>query len=63
MARKTFTTSIDEEIQKGFKEACSKNKVDMNDVLEPFMQDYIEGKFYIEKEVKLNLMRKKENSD
>ncbi|SDZ19036.1 hypothetical protein [Tindallia californiensis] len=59
MTRKQFTTTIDEDIQKQFKEACSKNNVKMNDVLEAFMQGYIEGNFQIEKEVKYILKRSK----
>ncbi|QEK12709.1 hypothetical protein FQB35_10400 [Crassaminicella thermophila] len=59
MARKQFTTTIDEDIQKQFKEACAKNNVKMNDVLEAFMQGYIEGNFEIEKEVKYILKKNK----
>ena len=51
--RKTFTTTIGEDIQKDFKEACSSNKVKMNDVLEAFMKGYIAGEFQLETELKI----------
>lgn len=53
MARKTFTTTIDEDIQKDFKIACVQNEVKMNDVLEAFMKSYINGEFTLELEPKL----------
>lgn len=53
MARKTFTTTIDETIQKEFKVSCVKNDVKMNDVLESFMKSYIDGEFKVEVELKL----------
>lgn len=59
MARKQFTTTIEENIQKDFKEKCSINGDKMNDVLEAFMESYTNGNFYIEKEVKFNLKKTK----
>lgn len=53
MARKTFTTTIDEEIQKDFKTACIKNNTKMNDVLETFMKAYANNEFHIETEMKI----------
>ena len=50
--RKTFTTTIEEDIQKDFKKACAKNKVKMNDVLEAFMKSYIAGELEVEMELK-----------
>lgn len=41
--RKSFTTAIDEELQKKFKIACIQNDVKMNDVLEEFMRQFISG--------------------
>lgn len=58
LARKPFTTTIDIKVQKDFKDACSKQSLDMNEVLEPFMKDFIDGKFYLEKEVTLSIKRK-----
>lgn len=57
MARKQFTTTIDEEIQKDFKETCTNRGEKMNDVLEAFMKSYINGEFEIEREVKYILKK------
>lgn len=59
MARKPFTTTIDEEVQKKFKASCTEKDEKMNDVLETFMQSYIDGDFVIEKEVKFTLKKRK----
>lgn len=53
MARKTFTTTIDETTQKEFKIACINNENKMNDVIEAFMNDYIAGKYKLEVEYKI----------
>ncbi|MBB6214064.1 hypothetical protein HNQ80_000133 [Anaerosolibacter carboniphilus] len=53
MARKTFTTTIDENVQKDFKMSCVKNEVKMNDVLEAFMKAYSNGEFKVEIELKI----------
>lgn len=53
MARKTFTTTIEEDIQKNFKIECTKNEVKMNDILEAFMKSYVKGEFKIETEIKI----------
>lgn len=53
MARKPFTTTIDEEIQKDFKISCVENEVKMNDVLEAFMKAYSNGEFKVEIELKI----------
>jgi len=59
VARKQFTTTIDEEVQEKFKEKCSQNGEKMNDVLEAFMKSYINGDFVIEKEVKFSIKKVK----
>lgn len=51
--RKTFTTTIDETIQKDFKAKCKENGDKMNDVLEAFMKEYINDKFKLAVEYKL----------
>jgi hypothetical protein len=38
--RKTFTTTIDSDIQKRFRLACVQNETRMNDVLEILMTQY-----------------------
>lgn len=58
MARKTFTTTIDEEVQKNFKVSCIKNEVKMNDVLEAFMTAYSDGEFKVEMELKIKKVKK-----
>ncbi|UYB50150.1 hypothetical protein OCI51_26440 (plasmid) [Lysinibacillus capsici] len=55
--RKTFTTTIDEDVQKNFKSSCAQNGVKMNDVLEAFMQGYVKGEFEIEKELKFTIKK------
>lgn len=62
MLRKSFTTTIDEDIQKKFKEKCKSNKDKMNDVLESFMKAYIDDEFKLEIEFRLKKKSKKINS-
>lgn len=58
MARKTFTTTIEEEVQKNFKLECVKNEVKMNDVMEAFMKAYSDGEFKVEIELKIKSVKK-----
>ena len=46
--RKAFTTSIEEDISNEFKANCAKEGLQMNKVLELFMQAYNAGKFKVE---------------
>lgn len=48
MARKQFTTTIEEDLQNEFKAACAKDGMPMNNVLETFMRAYVKGKFKME---------------
>lgn len=48
MARKQFTTTIEEDLQNDFKAACAKEGMPMNNVLETFMRAYVNGKFKME---------------
>ncbi|WP_161594264.1 hypothetical protein [Paenibacillus sp. CFBP13512] len=50
--RKTFTTTIDEQLQKDFKKSCIDQDEKMNDVLEAFMNAWITGQYTIEKNLK-----------
>jgi len=59
MVRKSFTTTIDDDIQKKFKEKCSENSDKMNDVLEAFMKAYINNEFELEVEFTLKKKGKK----
>lgn len=45
MERKTFTTTIDKDLQNRFKARCAESGIKMNDILEIFMQMYVDGKF------------------
>lgn len=47
MARKTFTTTIEEQIQNDFKSAVAKNGLQMNTVLEYFMVGFSNGDFKV----------------
>lgn len=53
MARKSFTTTIEENIQKTFKDKCNENKDKMNDVLEAFMKAYINNEYELKIEFTL----------
>lgn len=55
--RKAFTTSIEESISNEFKANCAKEGLQMNKVLELFMQAYNEGKFKVEMNSYLNVSR------
>jgi hypothetical protein len=59
LARKAFTTTIEEELQRKFKEACDKNGAKMNNVIEAFMKSYIDGEFQIELIYKLTPTKSK----
>lgn len=48
MARKQFTTTIEEDLQNDFKAACAKEGMPMNNRLETFMRAYVNGKFKME---------------
>lgn len=48
MARKSFTTTINNEIQEKFKRKCKEKNEKMNDVLEAFMKGYIDDKYTLE---------------
>jgi antitoxin component of RelBE/YafQ-DinJ toxin-antitoxin module len=52
--RKSFNTSIEENIQNNFKAECAKNGLQMNTVLEMFMKAYAEGKFKTEIQYETN---------
>lgn len=53
MSRKSFTTTIDEKIQKDFRDKCKYNGDKMNDVLEAFMNEYIADKYKLKVSYKL----------
>ena len=55
MARRTFTTTLDEELLKEFKEKCNNDGITYNDVLEEFMRLYLSGQVAFERRAVLNL--------
>lgn len=59
MGKKPFATSIDEDVQQGFKIECAKNNIPMNTVIELFMKAYTQGRFKIEIEYENNQIEDK----
>lgn len=59
MAKKTFGTSIDENIIQDFKVACAKNNIPMNTVMELFMKAYASGRFKTEIQYEKNQSEEK----
>jgi antitoxin component of RelBE/YafQ-DinJ toxin-antitoxin module len=45
--RKPFATSIDEDVQKNFKLICKELNININDVIEEFMQSVIEKRIVL----------------
>ena len=43
--RRTYTTTIDLDLQKQFKAKCTEQNIRMNDLLETFMEMFIQEKF------------------
>ena len=50
VTRKTFTTTIDSEVQKRFRVACVQSEQRMNDVLEVLMEYFVANGLPISKE-------------
>jgi len=46
--RKTFATTVDEDLQNRFKEACKDREIKINEALEALMQAFINGTVDIE---------------
>lgn len=51
--RKSFTTTIEEDIQNKFKTTCKDKGIKMNEVLEAFMQEFNQGNYEVETIYKL----------
>lgn len=58
MSRKAFTTTIDEELQVEFKEACKEKGDKMNNVIEALMRAYIDNDLEVERKTTYFLKRK-----
>lgn len=53
MARKTFTTTLDEQLTKEFKAKCKGDGVTMNEMIEMFMKNYLDNKVIVIKNITL----------
>lgn len=51
MARKTFATPIDEQLQDEFKAECKKQGYKMNEVVEILLSGFVKGDIQIQKEI------------
>ena len=58
MARKTFATPVDENLQDGFKAECKKQGYKMNEVIEILMDGFVNGDIQIEKEISYTIHQK-----
>lgn len=58
LARKPFTTTIDEDLQAEFKEACKEKGDKMNNVIEAFMKSYIDNDLVVERKTIYSLKQK-----
>lgn len=51
MAKKTFATPVEEEIQEDFKVECKNQGFKMNEVIEILMTGFVNGDIQIKKEI------------
>lgn len=51
MARKTFSTTIDEELMQKFREKCKADGVTMNEMFEMFIMKYLDNKVLVVKKI------------
>lgn len=58
MARKTFATPVDENLQEVFKKECKKQGYKMNEVIEILMNGFVSGDIQIEKEISYKIHQK-----
>lgn len=59
MAREGFTTTIEKDIKIKFKQKCEELEIDMNDILEAFMTEFIDGNFKVEKKTIVQINQRK----
>lgn len=55
MARKTFATPVDEELQNEFRKKCKEQGFRMNEVIEILMNGFVKGEIQIKKEISYNI--------
>ncbi|UAK17535.1 hypothetical protein [Sporolactobacillus terrae] len=56
MAKRGLNTTFDEGIYSAFKSKCESNGLGMNEVLQLFMVEYINGNYEVEKKMSLKKM-------
>lgn len=55
MARKTFATPVDEELQNEFRKKCKEQGFRMNEVIEILMNGFVKCEIQIKKEISYNI--------
>lgn len=55
MARKTFATPVDEELQNEFRKKCKEQGFRMNEVIEILMNGFVKDEIQIKKEISYNI--------
>ena len=55
MARKTFATPVDEELQNEFRKKCKEQGFRMNEVIEILMNGFVKGEIQIKKKISYNI--------
>lgn len=55
MARKTFSTTLEEEVTTPFKKKCDEDKIAYNDMIEMLMNLYLSGKIEFKRTLEINL--------
>ena len=58
MARKNFATPVDEDLQDAFKAECKKQGYKMNEVIEIFMNGFVNRDIQIEREISYKIHQK-----
>ena len=55
MARKTFSTTLDEKITKDFKDKCDQDKIAYNDMLEMLIELYLTDQIKLRRDLEINI--------
>lgn len=55
--KKDFATPIDSDLLENFKKKCKENGFKMNEIIEVYMNDFINGDINIVKEIKYNIKK------
>lgn len=57
MARKTYTTTVDEQLIQRFRTKCKEDGVAMNEMLELFIKQYLDNKVVVIKNINLETVQ------